>query len=31
MEVKGVSVKTIPEYIHQFFPTRYQEWLNALP
>jgi hypothetical protein len=31
MEVKGTAVRSIPEFIEKTFPTRKQEWLNALP
>ncbi len=31
MEVKGTSVRSIIEFVDKFFPTRKQEWLNALP
>jgi len=31
MEIKGLSVKTIPEFINEQFKDRYTEWFNALP
>jgi len=31
MEVKGTAVRSIPEFVEKTFPTRKQEWLNALP
>jgi uncharacterized protein (TIGR02265 family) len=31
MQIKGLSVKTIPEYILKNFPERYNEWLEILP
>jgi len=31
MEVKGTSVRSVIEFIDKFYPTRKQEWINALP
>lgn len=31
MEVKGTAVKSIPEFVKTKFPTRFDEWLLALP
>lgn len=31
MEVKGTSIRSIPEFVDKHFPLRKQEWLNALP
>jgi len=31
MEIKGLSVKSIPEFVQKNFPNQYVEWLNALP
>jgi uncharacterized protein (TIGR02265 family) len=31
MEIKGLSVKSIPEFVKKNYPERYKEWINALP
>jgi hypothetical protein len=31
MEIKGLSVKSIPEFVQKNYPSQYMEWLNALP
>lgn len=31
MEIKGTAVRSTPEYIQQYHPERYQEWIDALP
>jgi hypothetical protein len=31
MDIKGVSVKSIVEFINKRYPGRYQEWFNSLP
>lgn len=31
MEVKGISVKSIPEFVFKHFPLQYNEWLISLP
>ena len=31
MQVKGVSVKSVVEYIKKQYPQQYRDWLNALP
>lgn len=31
MEIKGVAVKSIPEFVKSKFPDRYDEWLESLP
>ncbi len=30
MEVKGIAVVTLPQYVKGKFPSRYNEWFNAL-
>ena len=31
MKIKGLTIKTTPEFVKKNFPARYHEWLNALP
>jgi len=31
MYIKGISVKTIPEFVKEYYPERYNEWFKALP
>jgi hypothetical protein len=31
MKIKGLTIRTTPEFIKKHHPERYQEWLNALP
>jgi hypothetical protein len=31
MKVKGTSVKSIPEFVHTHFGSKYWDWINALP
>lgn len=31
MEIKGVAVKSIPEFIEKKYPNQYSAWLNELP
>jgi hypothetical protein len=31
MEVKGIAVKTIPEFVSKKFPSEYDSWLESLP
>ena len=31
MEVKGVIIQEIKEYVAEHFPLRFQEWLDSLP
>ncbi|MEJ5263782.1 MAG: hypothetical protein WHT29_00540 [Bacteroidales bacterium] len=31
MDVKGTSVRSVVEFIDKFYPTKKQDWLNALP
>jgi hypothetical protein len=31
MKIKGLTIRTTPDYVKKFYPARYQEWLNALP
>jgi uncharacterized protein (TIGR02265 family) len=31
MQIKGLSVKSIPDFVKKNFPGRYQEWLQSLP
>jgi uncharacterized protein (TIGR02265 family) len=31
MKIKGLTIKTTPEFVKKRFPERYREWLDALP
>ncbi len=31
MEIKGTAVKATPDYVKQFYPSRYNEWIASLP
>jgi len=31
MKIKGLTIRTTPEFVRKYYPDRYQEWLNALP
>ncbi len=31
MEIKGVAVKSIPDYIKKEYPDKYSEWMSTLP
>jgi hypothetical protein len=31
MKIKGLTIKTTPEFVRKNFPARYTEWINALP
>lgn len=31
MKIKGLTIRTTPEFVKKYYPDRYQEWLNALP
>jgi hypothetical protein len=31
MKIKGLTIRTNPEFVRKYYPDRYQEWLNALP
>lgn len=31
MEIKGLSVKSIVQFVNQRYPGRYNEWVNSLP
>lgn len=31
MKIKGLTIRTTPDFVKKNFPSRYNEWLNALP
>ena len=31
MKIKGLTIRTTPEFVRKNYPSRYEEWLNALP
>jgi hypothetical protein len=31
MKIKGLTIRTTPEFVRKFYPDRFTEWLNALP
>lgn len=31
MKIKGLTLRTTPDFVRKFYPERFQEWLNALP
>jgi hypothetical protein len=31
MKIKGLTIRTTPQFVKRNFPDRYQEWIDALP
>ncbi len=31
MKIKGLTIRTTPEFVKKYYPDRFTEWLNSLP